>query len=141
MTRTNSAVKTVVILALSMTLAALSGCASMNSSFDCPMKSGNRCQSLDQVNASVDQGEFAEKMPNAPKTDSANVHLVRIDALTTSDTPSAMPKRHQEAVQRIWVAPFEDSEGSYHGASEVFAVMQTGQWDPHLMTRPLSESV
>jgi len=85
-----------VILALSMALPCISGCASMNSSFDCPMKAGHRCQSLDQVNASVDQGEFAEKMPD----------------------------RHKEAVQRIWVAPFEDSEGSYHGASDVFASMQ-----------------
>ena len=36
----------------------LTGCAEMNSQFDCPMKPGVRCESLDQVNARVDRGEI-----------------------------------------------------------------------------------
>jgi len=47
--------KNTIILLLMLVL---SGCAGMNPKFDCPMKPGIRCESLDQVNDRVNRGEI-----------------------------------------------------------------------------------
>jgi hypothetical protein len=36
----------------------LIGCAHLNSNFDCPMKPGIQCESIDEINARVDCGQF-----------------------------------------------------------------------------------
>lgn len=36
----------------------VTGCAEVNSQFDCPMKPGIRCESLDEINAHVNNGEI-----------------------------------------------------------------------------------
>ncbi len=42
-----------------------SGCAEADSKFDCPMKPGVSCSSLDQVNAKVDRGEIGFLLPQS----------------------------------------------------------------------------
>jgi hypothetical protein len=64
----------------------LASCTNMNAKFDCPMKNGVRCESLDKVNARVDNGEMGR----------------------------------DETAQRIWIAPFKDAAGHYHGENYIY---------------------
>ena len=38
------------------------------------------------------------------------------------------PVRYGETVQRIWIAPYEDTEGNYHQDSFMYSVMKGGHW-------------
>jgi type IV conjugative transfer system lipoprotein TraV len=38
------------------------------------------------------------------------------------------PLRFGETVQRIWIAPYEDTEGNYHQDSLIYAIMKGGHW-------------
>jgi len=119
-----------IILHVFMGIVLQTGCASMNNSFDCPMKSGTRCESLDQVNAKIDRGEIGNDADGKVWKNSA----IAWNAATII-AGSKNPLRHAETVQQIWVAPFEDSEGNYHAASSVYAVMQPGFWTHHAGVR------
>ena len=38
------------------------------------------------------------------------------------------PVRYGEGVMRLWIAPYEDTDGNYHQANRVYSVVQEGQW-------------
>lgn len=38
------------------------------------------------------------------------------------------PLRYGETVQRIWVTPYEDSEGNYHEDSTLYTIVKKGHW-------------
>jgi conjugal transfer pilus assembly protein TraV len=94
----------------------LDGCAGMNK-FDCPMKPGIRCESLDQANAQVDHGDIGHD------NSQASIRSTRQSKISTAE-----PLRYGETVQRIWIAPFEDTAGNYHQESEVYTVAKTSHW-------------
>lgn len=102
----------------------LNGCSNMNSSFDCPMKPGVRCESLDQVNRRVDRGEIGQQEIQIASS-------IKPSFMNTASSPVRIghqPLRLSETVQRIWIAPFEDTNGNYHQASEVFTIARPGRW-------------
>ncbi len=110
----------------------LSGCAEMNSKFDCPMKPGVSCSSLDQVNAKVDRGEIGSS--TTEPTDYTSVKNNSFNQ-TQSMKPVYMvspsvrkPLRYGETVQRIWIAPFEDTSGNYHQESDIYTISKPGHW-------------
>lgn len=47
----------------SLLLFSLSGCADVNSNFQCPLMPGVHCKSLDQINRMVSAGELGRKLP------------------------------------------------------------------------------
>lgn len=118
----HNVVRTSVILAGLSWLMLLTGCASMNNSFDCPLKSATRCESLDQVNTRIDRKEIGSEAGSGWKSPDPVWH-----AATGEVTPEN-PMRHPETIQQVWVAPYEDSQGNYHGESSVYAVMTPGFW-------------
>lgn len=87
----------------------LTGCSNLNSQFDCPMRPGVHCESLDQVNSRVDRGEIAYE----------------------SRLISSSSVRRHETVLPVWIAPYEDTDGNYHQASEVYAIVKPGYWQGH----------
>lgn len=96
----------------------LTGCAEMNSQFDCPMKPGVHCESLDQVNERVNRGQMSR--PNFFKwKDSVNANYA-----STSDNAL----RHKETIMTVWIAPFQDTKGNYHEANVVYTVAKPGYW-------------
>ena len=105
----------------------MSGCVSMNSDFDCPMKNGVRCQSLDEVNAAVDRGEIGgsgvTKHVNRPVYTKAS-YLQYKDNVAGGQSSV----RYPEDVMRVWIAPYEDTSGNYHQASSVYTVARPGYW-------------
>ena len=104
-------IKKISVLIISITL--LNGCASMNSKFDCPMKPGIRCESLDQVNARVDRAES---------------HAYAHDASDTDDEDkfsSHTALNNKQKIMHIWIAPYVDKEGNYHEGSSIYSVKKT----------------
>jgi len=118
--------KKIATLILLSTL--LNGCSGINSQFDCPMKPGIRCESIDSVNARVDRGEIGS---------GATTLSTRLVQPITCKTPTCSrfipfrngePLRYGETVMRVWVAPFEDKEGNYHQESDIFTITKPGSW-------------
>lgn len=89
-----------------------SGCASFNKDFNCPAKSGIGCKSIHEVNQMVNEGELAD----APKSSVVN------------HTVAKHPKRTQETVLEVHIAPYEDTNGNYHAASKVYTVVDSPKW-------------
>lgn len=111
-----------------MGLISLTACTSMNSSLDCPNRAGTNCKSLDQINAMVDGGSSSST--GSQTNQIANIN----DAAQFQSFPSlasyypGAPLRYGETVQRIWVAPYEDTAGNYHQDSMMYVIMQRGHW-------------
>lgn len=112
-----------ILLAI-ITPIVMSGCASMNSDFDCPMKNGVRCQSLDEVNAAVDRGELGG---SGVAVDVSRPSYTNVTYLQYKDGTSSK-LRYPEDVMRVWIAPYEDTNGNYHQASSVYTVTRPGYW-------------
>ncbi len=110
----------------------LTGCAQLNSNFDCPMKPGVTCKSLDQVNAHVDSGEIgAQGIDIKHQQVALNRSYSRAQltqTVTNDHFLQRRPIRYAESVMHIWFAPFEDHSGNYHLESEVYTVVSPGHW-------------
>lgn len=118
-----------IVLYIGMTL--LAGCSSLNSQFDCPMKPGVRCESIDSVNARVDRGELgqaeiktsASTCCYAPIDYKPNSHFSKRNYFSKGE-----PIRYAETVRRVWMAPYEDTAGNYHQESEIYTIAKPGHW-------------
>lgn len=82
-------------VALGCVLLCLSSCASLNSQFDCPMKPGVMCESLDEVNHQVDQGLLGQEN-------------------TAQRCPYCIKEKTADKAQtlHVWVAPFQTPSGN-----------------------------
>ncbi len=96
----------------------------MNSSFDCPNKAKGMCNSVDQINTMVDSGQL--RGSTQPISECGGKEFQPY-AITSRFYPGA-PLRYGETVQRIWVAPFEDTEKNYHQDSFMYAIIKDGHW-------------
>jgi conjugal transfer pilus assembly protein TraV len=108
----------------------LSGCASLNSNFDCAAKPGGVCASLSQVNNMVDTGQLGRGKSKKVKPDEEiPTPVIGLTPYPANDSKTYQkPLRAGELVMRVWLAPFEDSQGYYHQASELFVVTKPGRW-------------
>lgn len=112
-------------------------CSSLNSDFECPMKPGIRCESLDQVNARVDRGEIAKpSLSSTPCCGKANMLTSIPIAYKSEINIGKQPLRYGETVMRVWVAPYEDTAGNYHQESDIYTVVKPSHW----IGFPLKES-
>src|SRR2546429_294281 len=119
-----------MMIALLIPLMMLTGCADMNSKFDCSMRPGVRCESLDSVNAKVESGEIGHDgdliRQSAVEHPASNVKKVSI--FSDANFYQRRPLRYGETVQRIWMAPFEDTSGNYHQESYVYTIVRPSHW-------------
>lgn len=104
----------------------LSACTTMNSSFDCPNKAGVNCKSLDQINRMVDNGQIRGQTD--ARTSTCVSCVPQFQTFPTSQYLPGSPIRYGETVQRIWIAPYEDTVGNYHQDSIIYSVMKGGHW-------------
>jgi conjugal transfer pilus assembly protein TraV len=112
----------------------LTSCASLNSKFDCPMKPGINCESLDQINARVDRGEIGHDEPCT--------RCIKVSSGSCQKCQSGSQSlRYKETVRRVWIAPFENTAGNYHEASEVFTVAKHSHWRGSPVTTITAEEV
>lgn len=54
--------KKIIVMGFLLLPLLLTGCAAMNTNFDCPMKPGVTCESLDSINAKVDRGKIGREI-------------------------------------------------------------------------------
>src|SRR5579872_3289212 len=129
-------VKQIVILIYVMGF--LAGCSSLNSDFQCPMKPGVRCESLDQVDRQIDQGKIGKNVFSQPESVSANTATGLLPSYYKGDVSinGLEPLRYGETVMRVWVAPFEDTAGNYHQESDIYTIVKPAHW----IDSPLKES-
>lgn len=120
--------KNYVSVVLLINVCLLSACTTMNSNFDCPNKAGVNCKSLDQINAMVDSGQLRGRMQTSLVNDVGNI-TNEFQAFPVSATfVPGQPIRYGETVQRIWIAPYEDTEGLYHQDNLIYSVIKPGAW-------------
>jgi conjugal transfer pilus assembly protein TraV len=103
----------------------LTGCASLNSHFDCPMKPGVMCKRLDQVDSMVDAGAITGTPYGMAR---GQMVAIRGGAAMPILLPVNAPIRYPERVMRLWVAPFEDVDGNYYSAHVIYTVVKPGHW-------------
>lgn len=82
-----------------MGLAALSACAPVNTEFSCNETAGDRCLSIEEVNAMTELKDKKEAHAQRKKPYRA----------------------HQKKTQTIWVAPWKDAQGYVHQNDTLFA--------------------
>lgn len=115
--------KTIIILVVPL----LFGCSSMNSSFDCSSKPGVTCKSLSQVNAMVDRGLLGREDNSLLTQSQANKHIKLQQSYTAQQNAQAviaLPTIANSAKRiRIWVAPYQDTQGNYHEASSFYIIV------------------
>lgn len=117
----------IIILTLMLIqLGTLTACSTMNSKFDCPNQAGVRCKSLDQINAMVNNGQLSGRATEESTNINNDLQFQAFPQLASYQTGS--PIRYGETVQRIWIAPYEDTEGNYHQDSVMYVVMKNGHW-------------
>lgn len=113
---------------------ALGGCAGTltgldgGSSFACKAPDGVTCSSLSGVYANAVQHNLPalRKDGNAEKTDAQTAPVAGITGKVAS---SGDPIRTSPRVLRIWIAPFEDTEGDLHDQAYIYAVASAGRWE------------
>lgn len=128
--------KILMISGLLLQVITLSACTTMNSSFDCPNKAGVNCRSLDQINRMVDTGEIRGRSQMSYQNEVTPTTLATSNSSEFQSFPTAsfvpgQPIRYGETVQRIWIAPYEDTEGNYHQDTLIYSIMKGGHWIGH----------
>jgi conjugal transfer pilus assembly protein TraV len=125
-----------VCLIASVLALALGGCAGSltgmdgESKFSCKAPDGVTCSSLSGVYANA----VANNLPGLRK-DGKGDPAVRPPAKESPDgtitgqvASSGDPLRTQARVLRIWIAPWEDTEGDLHDQSYIYVVANAGRW-------------
>lgn len=137
-------IKSVFLICSSVILlGSLSGCASLNSSFDCKKPPLVMCKSLDQVNTMVNRGQLGRGLEDPgcptcsrePQKPIVNMENIPSGNFTTPYPQAALnqgdPLRYGETVMRIWVASYQDDNGNYYQPSELYTVIKPGYWINH----------
>lgn len=117
--------KKIIMLIIAM-IGSLTGCEMMNSSYDCPLSEGASCMSLHDMDAAVSQGIYPKGVAGsnvASSTDAKEIYVQHKDLM-----PGTYPKRTRDMVAKIWLAPYEDSNGNYHEQSNMYTVIENSTW-------------
>lgn len=101
----------------------LSGCATLNSNFECPRKPGVSCKSLREVNQLVD-----DKQLGVLKDYKTTQPVARLSVLPLQDGQQVSISRLSEQILTIWIAPFTDIVGRYHTQHAVYSIIKPGSW-------------
>lgn len=115
----------------------LSGCASSLSGLDatdsygCRAPEGVSCVSVSGVYANSSPGGTLSRSRPAPsKSEAPTVYGASSVALGQPPAPGTASHavRSNPRLLRVWIAPWEDSDGDLHEAGYVHMVVDTGRW-------------
>ena len=125
------------VIPLALTLA---GCASSMSGiggterYACRAPEGVQCISVSGVYANSLHGAFAAPPPKMLVEPAAAAALATYGATppapghAAASTPSPETIRSKPRILRLWVAPWEDSDGDLHEDSTVHLLVDAGRW-------------
>lgn len=142
-----------------MTLAALSvlaitGCSSLSgydaqSSFSCKAPDGVLCSSMTGIyeNAKHDNlpGQRVNRGGEAIAASAQAAEAVsrakeQGDGVLTRPLYSGQPLRSAPRILRVWMAPWEDSDGDLHDQSYVYLPVDSGRWEVEHNQRRIREA-
>lgn len=105
----------------------MSGCSltPLQSDFSCPYQDGESCLSISQADKKSTQGS----RDTGPEKETPSSFCANPET-RAANTDFQMPKRIPDRVARVWMAPFEDTEGNWHAASYVYTVSENAHWKP-----------
>lgn len=122
--------------------AALAGCSSLGFSglagsrteLNCKAPDGVLCSSVSGTYANSVAGTLPGQLPTKAGEAKAEAGLIPVAALPVVSpadmaTPtSGDPVRVAPRVLRVWIAPWEDSDGDLHDQHYIYTVVQKGKW-------------
>ena len=76
----------------------LTGCSTLNESFDCPAPKGGSCKRMDEIYEDLN-GNKAHRQ----------------ETVGLQQEPGAM---------KVWIAPYQDDEGNYHPAKAIYSKLR-----------------
>lgn len=118
---------------LAMVAFGLTGCAGTltglegESKFACKAPDGVTCSSLSGIYANA----VANNLPalrKYRKSEQASTTQSKDVLITGQAASSGDPLRIQPTVLRIWIAPWEDTDGDLHDQSYLYVVANSGRW-------------
>ena len=119
-------------------LLSLAGCATTK--YQCPTPSGVACMSAKDVYALTDApGKEGMQAAEAAYADKSRHHHARTKSEPASAAAPAaaiplpkpgdvVPIREQSRVMRIWIAPYEDTQGNLVMATRIYTDMESRRW-------------
>jgi conjugal transfer pilus assembly protein TraV len=125
---------------------AVSGCSSISgiggsSSLACPLPEENNCRSIVETykgarppvaaTSTPKQFDYEDGNKPAPAVPERTVSYVAKAEATQAvrDTPATgMPLRTAPRVLRVWIAPYEDENGTLRDQSYAYVVVDQGKW-------------
>ena len=125
------------LLALAAT--ALAGCAPMSGldaadSYGCKAPEGVSCISVSGTYANSGPGGRLSRGPSGAAKSPAGAPAIYYGASPVALMQPAAPGAASSALRssprllRVWIAPWEDSDGDLHGDAYVHMVVDTGRW-------------
>lgn len=123
-------VRTVTLLPVM--LLALSGCASSLSGvggaghYACHAPEGAQCTSVSGVYANSIHGTQPRHAPS--ETQHLHKAPASMAAAEQSSTEADAELRSKPRLLRVWIAPWEDSDGDLHEANSVHMLVDSGHW-------------
>lgn len=154
MTRMNS--RAAAVAGLTWLAWLLAGCSNLSglggsSSFQCKAPEGIPCMSVSGVDANeragtlpllrptaVRQAEQASAAAGRAAVDGLTVKPVPVDAAAAAVQPQSRPSRasllppgairSEPTVIRLWIAPWEDTDGDLHDQSLIYLQADSGRW-------------
>lgn len=129
-------------------LASLAGCSNMSglggsSEMSCAAPPGVPCQSVSGVHANASAGNLpsqrpATSAPPEPARDTASgffptaappkAQLLAGEGDGSTGAPTLGAIRSEPMLIRVWIAPWEDSDGDLHSDSYVYLQVDSGRW-------------
>lgn len=113
---------------------AVSGCSSMsgldaNSSFSCKAPDGVLCESMSGVYANAKANNLPGQRVGHRRA-GAEPGQEQPESLGVLPKPitSGAPVRTAPVVLRVWLAPWEDSDGDLHDQSYIYLQIDNGRW-------------
>lgn len=120
----------------------LTGCSQYQEEYDCSAGKGIGCKSITEVKKMLNQGEIdipestTETYQGRGATGKMtimspvinNVPSKGVSPISFMDSSGMLIQRTPEKPLRIWIAPYQDSEGNLREASVVHTVVQGGYW-------------
>ena len=146
-------------------LGMLSGCATLSGldakdSFKCPASGGISCESASQIYDRAQVGNLpgltkavspvgGSSVPSKGAAVVAGSQAIALPVVGSgagvstfaASTPSSgMPLRTTQRVSRIWLAPWEDSDGHLHDQSFIYVTRGESKWLPEHNKRRIMEA-
>lgn len=127
-------IKRIGMIFIGISFLGLAGCAGMNSSFGCNARAGDSCTPVSKVNQNAEAGTYdnvdsGDEQSGESNTQAFGYANTSGNAGYNVATPTpGQPIRFGDTVQRIWIAPYEDTSKTYHEPSYVYTVLDKSHW-------------